>query len=155
MNDNQFKNRGIAVSGEDFAAAELEMGVTLPTDLKKFIGSVSNGGVPQRAYWPLNNGEFLWVNCFLPLKNSFGRGRTIEETYQFCRKMNFLPEGCIPFAIDYGGNYFCADQRGTVFFFATDELHLDRSIEQNMESAQQCLDNGIIEFWNGLKEEGY
>ena len=128
------------------------MGVPLPQDLKEFL-AFANGGVPTKAYWPIDGGEFLWVKRFLSLKDSLGRGRTIEETYSLGGQKAFLPRNLIPFAIDHGGNYFCLDGDNRVYFYAIDAWNPELAFDANARRAKRYLVNGLRVFVNRLRKK--
>ena len=155
MESSDFKNQGVQISEEDIRLAEADLGVSLPSEFKKFLLSVSNGGVPRNAYWPVGDEEYLWLSRFLPIKDSLGRGRTIEETYRLGKEKAFLPDGFVVFAIDHGGNYFCLDQDARVYFFAMDAWRPDVEFSENGRHAKRFLADSLKEFLDGLEEEGY
>ncbi|TKC89209.1 SMI1/KNR4 family protein [Trinickia terrae] len=153
MYENEFANGGPQVSMDDLQHAEADMGVQLPQDFKDYL-LFANGGVPSKAYWPIDGGEYLWVKRFLSLKDSLGRGRPIEETYALGLQKAFLSPNLIPFAIDHGGNYFCLDRDG-VYFYVVDAWRAEVGFEENARHAKRHLTDGIRSFINGLEEDGY
>ncbi|WP_260436518.1 SMI1/KNR4 family protein [Burkholderia sp. Bp9004] len=152
MYGNEFTKGGVSLSTADFARAEAQMGKSLPEGLKEFLLSV-NGGVPERTYWPIDGGEFLWVKRFLSLIDSLGRGPTIEQSYLNGQQRAFLPSDLIPFAIDHGGNFFCLDEAGRVYFYAVDAWSPDATFEANVQHAKSYLTVEIRAFIEGLEPD--
>jgi len=153
MTHNTLAKSAGSLSREAIADIENSLGMALPAGLAELYLS-HNGGIPEKAYWPLDSGEFLWVKRFLSMKIPSDTARTLEETRQLGLDKDFLPPDLVPFAIDHGGNYFCFDAAGRIYFYALDAWRETLSAAQNKAKAKQFLCADFVEFFNGLALEG-
>ncbi len=149
---NNFSYTDNVISSEDISFVEKQIGISLPDEVVNHYLS-NNGGIPTKTYWVKDNWVYLWLHEFLPIKYTNETTRTLEETYLFLRNKNLIPENLVPFAVDHGGNYFCFDSEGKIYFYTMDDWNSDFSYEENQEQSKQYLCKNINEFIDGLLEE--
>lgn len=131
---------------DDIRHVELNLGITLPAEVTQHYLD-HNGGIPDPNCWMMDNGEWHCVQQFLPVK--YGR-RTLETVYLQGIEKGYLAKNLIPFANDHGGNYFCVDQEGRVYFCAMDVWDRDLSDETNRKNATKLLVDSFSAFVAGL-----
>jgi len=146
-----FSKGGVNLSSEDIGDIQQHLNLVLPEELVNHY-LIHNGGIPSNSFWILEDGCSLWVKKFLPMKFPVGTGRTLEDSYLLMVAKNVMPKGLIPFAIDHGGNYFCIDTSGEVYFYAVDRWDEALSDEQNHEKAKKKLGVSFQLFVNQLVE---
>ncbi|MGH9760486.1 MAG: SMI1/KNR4 family protein [Blastocatellia bacterium] len=130
----------------DLDEVELNRGVKLPDEVRRHYLEY-NGGIPDPNCWVMENGEWHCVQQFLPIK--YGK-RTLESVYLKGVEKGYLGPEMVPFANDQGGNYFCFDQAGRVFFYAMDVWSPDATNEENKKRAAKLLADSFNEFVSGL-----
>jgi len=131
-----FSNCGANLSLEDIGDIQQQLDLVLPEELVNHY-LIHNGGIPSNSFWILEDGCSLWVKKFLPIKFPVGTERTLEDSYLLMVAKNVMPNGLMPFAIDHGGNYFCIDTSGEVYFYAVDGWDEALNNEQNHEKAKK------------------
>ncbi|MQP66283.1 hypothetical protein GE253_13125 [Niveispirillum sp. SYP-B3756] len=106
------------LSEEDMRLLEIELKFPLPEYFKKFYLK-HNGGTPNLSCFEPDdpNYDAYEISQFLPIKDKTSDGRNIENTCQKMRKKGVFPSDLIPFAKDWGGNFFCITPNGSVIFF--------------------------------------
>ncbi|MBD9359192.1 SMI1/KNR4 family protein [Methylomonas fluvii] len=139
------------LSPEDIVNIQQYLNPVLPEELVNHY-LMHNGGIPSNSFWILEDGCSLWVKKFLPMKFPVGTERTLEDSYLLMVAKNVMPKALIPFAIDHGGNYFCIDTFGEVYFYAVDRWDEALNDEQNHEKAKKKLGVSFQWFVNQLVE---
>ncbi|WP_289630235.1 SMI1/KNR4 family protein [Bacteroides sp.] len=94
----------------------------LPFEFKNFYLN-SNGGVPIKKYFYIEKDDnFVEISFFIPIfytTSDLGE-LNIESTYQELIKKN-IPNIYLPFAVDWGGNYFALNlETGNVILLLMD-----------------------------------
>jgi len=102
MSDLNFRDCAAQINNDDLDAAEVSMGVILPSKLREHY-LLQNGGVPDKTCYPFE-GDLYSVRWFFPIKYGVPT-RTLEATY--ARVADAIPAGLIPFTNDGGGNLYC------------------------------------------------
>jgi len=65
-----------------------------------------------------------------------------------------IPKNLLPFANDWGGNFFCLDlDNYSIVYFATDSFDEDLTMQENHRKLQRYLTNSFANFVNGLVAE--
>ena len=152
MTGLRFSSASVKLTDADVQAVAAQVGGHLPADVAAHYVA-TNGGAPSNAYWPQKDRECIWIQRFLPMRDAQGKGRTLEETYAFLRGRDLIPEGLVPFAIDFGGNYLAFDKSGKIYFYAIDAWDEDRSNAQNQRRAKRRLCDSLTELLEGLVPE--
>lgn len=150
MAKNTFRDVSKKLTPVDLAVVESALKIVLPDPVKSHYLEY-NGGAPERTCWELESGEALCITDFLPMMYAFEDGRTMESVYLKGLKRNFLVKGLVPFANDWGGNYFCFDDEGRVYFYSIDNWSDRRSTEDNKRAATKFLLPSFAEFIDRLK----
>ncbi|MGN8274940.1 SMI1/KNR4 family protein [Pseudomonas sp. SMN5] len=76
------------------------------------------------------------------------------STYQLMLKNQVLPAHLLPFANDWGGNFFCLNlDTGAVSYFTTDNFDSDLSPEENQARSERPLCSDFLRFVQGLVDE--
>ena len=122
-----------------------------------------NGGCPQKSYLCCSGGfEPLEVAYFMPIKYNMDDNNNpnslLEGTYFLMKEKNVIPEELLPFAHDWGGNFFCLSmENNKIYFYVHDEFDPDLSMEENQIKAQRCVSDSFDDFINSLvtEEETY
>lgn len=149
---NGFDYSENSVSADEIDQAENEMGLKIPLSLRSHFLQC-NGGVPKKSWWESDEWEPLSVGEFMPIKYPIDSDTTLEKTYIRTAKKNILPEDFVPFATDWGGNFFCIDAVGAIFFYAMDAWSGSCSLEENKRNATRFLCGNLPDFIDGLKAE--
>ncbi len=149
MNFNKFSETSNPVTLHDIQSVEKEIGLVFPKEMIDHYLRF-NGGFAERNRWEYEEGEFHCVHGFIPIKHPSGSRKTIEEVYKKMISKNLLPKTFIPFARDPGGNFFCTDENGKVYYYVMDVWDDELSIEQNQKTATELICNSFAEFIDGL-----
>jgi hypothetical protein len=147
-----FNEQGSKITDLDIKKIEKRIGKEIPKELASHYLN-SNGGIPINCYWPQGDGIYLWIQQFLSMKESIGEGRTLEDTYLLGQERKFLPKSLLPFAVDYGGNYFCIDDNSHIYFYALDAWEQNLSYKQNHERISNYLCQSLSDFLTALIDE--
>jgi cell wall assembly regulator SMI1 len=137
VDENIFTNCEKEISEKEIRLVEQDLGIKLPDDFKDHYRRY-NGGQPQNTILLDPIYEYHEVGYFMPLlyckdsednPNSTLNGRAKVEWNE-----KSLPPSLLPFAFDWGGNYFCIDHKnGHIFYFLKDVWSENISIEKNWE----------------------
>ena len=105
MSYQNFKNCEPPITNDDLNAAEVEMGVILPSDLREHYLKY-NGGSPVHRSFRVDDYYYV-LRDFFPVKYGIldDPTDTLEGTYDLVK--DAIPEGLLPFADDGAGNLFC------------------------------------------------
>jgi hypothetical protein len=154
---NAFTGCEQAVGDKDFALVEQDLGVTLPEDFKNHYRQF-NGGTPEKTVWidPEGKWEENEVGSFLPLRYWKTKGNDPDFIIEGITRQDWaagqLPRNLIPFATDWGGNYFCIDHvTGKIYFFVRDVWSDNLTNEQNLEANTRYVTSSLKEFVDGLE----
>jgi cell wall assembly regulator SMI1 len=155
MAHNSFTNLAQPINGGDLKALEKAIGASLPASFKTHYLKY-NGGLPENTYWlEPDTGEDFEVAEFKSISVS-GDDNTpsILSTYKSMIQKNVLPPRLLPFANDWGGNFFCLDtETEAVKFFATDSFDPERSMVENQKHAERYLCSDFDKFVENLINE--
>src|SRR5262245_66279103 len=152
MARNTFSNVREKITAAEIADTGTALGVVIPDEVVQHYVE-HNGGTPARACWESNDFEPQCISQFLPIKHATKGGLSVEKSYRNGVDKGFLPRGLVPFAVDWGGNYFCFDEDGGVYFFAVDAWSDDRSTEENQKDATRFLSRSFKTFVDKLVPE--
>ena len=131
---------------DDIRDVESRLGIVIPGEVRDHYLQ-HNGGIPDPNCWMMDNSVWHCVQMFLPIK--YGR-RTLESVYKQGAEKGYLTKNLIPFGNDHGGNYFCFDETGRVYFCAMDVWSRELSDEANRKNATKLLAPSFNEFVAGL-----
>jgi len=151
MLENKLSNNEAAITPADLDHLESAIGKKLPTPFKNHYLKY-NGGVPERTYWVSEDfDEALEVAAFKPIT---GGDSTLLSTYQLMLKKQVLPAQLLPFANDWGGNFFCLNlDTEAVSYFTTDSFDSDLSPEENQAQSEKLVCSNFLRFVQGLIDE--
>jgi hypothetical protein len=152
MARNTFSGASEPVSAAEIADTATALGVVIPEEVARHYVE-HNGGTPARPCWEQNDFEPLCIAEFLPIRHATEDGSSVETSYANGVKKGFLPRGLVPFAVDWGGNYFCFDEDGRVYFFAVDAWSDRLSNEENQKKAAKLLSRSFKTFIDKLVPE--
>lgn len=143
MNHNRLADTWPPVSDSDLDIVERRINRQLPQGLRRLYLH-TNGGYPERSVFVGGEDDYE-VQVVLPVVHG---QRTLESVYELIvLTKQLIPPHLIPFANNSGGDYYCVDDRGRVFFVAMDPPN-----EPPIQIAAS-----IEEFLNGMvtPEEAY
>ncbi|MBJ2348996.1 MULTISPECIES: SMI1/KNR4 family protein [Pseudomonas] len=151
MLENKFPDPETAVTSMDLDRLESIIGKRLPAPFRSHYLKY-NGGVPERTYWLGDDfDEPLEVAAFKPIA---GSDSTVLSTYQLMLKKQLLPANLLPFANDWGGNFFCLNlDTEAVSYFTTDSFDSGRSPEENQTHSERPVCSNFLRFVQGLIHE--
>jgi len=154
MIENKFSGSSPAITAADLDHLESVMGKKLPSPFRNHYLK-HNGGTPERTYW--QNEDFeepVEVSVFKPISNGES---TVLSTYQLMLKKQVIPAHLLPFANDWGGNFFCLNlDTGAVSYFTTDSFDSfdsDLSPEENQINSEKPVCSNFLRFVQGLIDE--
>lgn len=153
---NEFENCEQSISAEDLEAVERSIGYPLPAEFSAHYLKW-NGGKPLRDTFYDESGEGDTIAHVYPVKHCAKRNddpkALLDGHYQYMLQKGVIPKNLLPFASDWGGNFFCIDlQSGAVVFYATDAFSPDASQAENFRDAQRKLSPSFSEFIDALEE---
>lgn len=145
-----FLNPSPAITANDIDAIEKALQVVIPKKVQEHY-LAHNGGMPRpNCYWFIGDGiEWHRIRTFFPMKYPEG-GRTLEKVYRLGIDKDDLIRNLVPFADDEGGNYFCFDETGRVFFYPLDAWDHELSRQENKEKTPEFLCSSFQAFVLGL-----
>lgn len=76
----------------------------------------------------------------------------MESVLAVARAKDILLGNLVPFASDWGGNYFCFDSHGRIYFYSLDDWSAEMSMEENKKNAARLLANDFDSFFERLEE---
>jgi cell wall assembly regulator SMI1 len=133
----------------DIYSLEKSIGYALPIDfVNQYLSS--NGGVSDKNYFYFEkHDEYLEVSLFIPIAYPSDKlgNLTIEKSYGHLTRAG-IPKKYLPFATDWGGNYFSIDLE------TNDVVLLLMDLGEFTERSVQHLTMGFSHFLDELKEEG-
>ena len=141
---------------EDITQVELDLGILIPNEVKIHYLQ-HNGGLPDPNTWIIDEDFGIWhsVSTFFPMRypSDFSTGITIESVYKQGQEKDFLLRDLVPFANDPGGNFFCFDPNGQVYFYSMDDWDQNLSKDENKLKSKRFLTNSFSAFVEGLTSE--
>ena len=151
MIENKFLNSKSAITAADLDHLESIIGKKLPLPFRIHYLKY-NGGTPERTYWQSEDFEGpVEVSVFKSIVDSES---TVLSTYQLMLKKKVLPPHLLPFANDWGGNFFCLNlDTGAISYFTIDAFDSDRSPEENHAESETPVCSNFLRFVQGLIDE--
>jgi len=154
MEKNIFSECEKSVTEKDFALVEQDLAAKLPVDFKEHYIKF-NGGTPKNTIWADVKHDYLEVRDFMPLLYNKSFGDDPDFTLNGIAKDEWgsrkLPPTFLPFAMDWGGNYFCIElDSGNVYYFVRDVWSDNISIEKNLEINSIYVTDSIKTFVDNL-----
>ena len=149
MSTNKFTNCHKQLTESDIEAAERRIGFQLPAQLKQHY-SVCNGGEPEKRCWKDEKWDYMCLKYFFPIRSAAAAADELEDVVVLedvlveLSEDSLIPSGFIPFADNWGGDYFCIDKdEGSIYFFAMDYT-------DDHERGKRYLTSSLTEFIEGL-----
>lgn len=155
MVENTFSTTEMAITSTDIDTLELAIGYKVPRPFRTHYLKY-NGGSPQRTYWFSDTFEEpLEIATFKPIsKAGEANASSILSTYTAMVRKQVIPPHLLPFANDWGGNFFCLNlNTGAISYFATDSFYSDVSPKENQAKAEQPICSDLTCFVQGLIDE--
>lgn len=151
MIENTFSDDEGAITPGDLDHLESAIGKQLPPPFRNHYLKY-NGGIPERTYWLSEDfDEPLEVAAFKQLADS---PSSLLSTYRSMLKKQVIPAHLLPFANDWGGNFFCLNlDSGSISYFTTDSFDSDLSSEANQTRSEKYVCSSFIRFVQGLINE--
>nr|WP_232916696.1 SMI1/KNR4 family protein [Pseudomonas corrugata] len=149
--ENAFSGGEAALTPADLDQLESMIGKKLPAPFRNHYLKY-NGGMPERAYWVSEDFFYpIEVATFKPIAHGES---TVLFTYQLMLKKQVLPAHLLPFANDWGGNFFCLNlDTEAVSYFTTDSFDSDLSPEENQAQSEKLVCSNFLRFVQGLIDE--
>lgn len=106
---------------------------------------LSNGGIPSKTYFYVeNDDDYVEISFFIPIKYPSDKlaNMIVEESYNKLVQIG-MPNYYIPFALDWGGNYFSIDTtNNNVILLLTDLGEFsEKSIKYLSQDFKGFIDN--------------
>ena len=142
----------------DITKTEEKLSITLPDDFVSHYLQF-NGGIPEKSWWDGDEDfEPIEVAAFKPFvynsQTNNALGSLIDGCYISMVDREVIPKNLLPFANDWGGNFFCLDlDNYSIVYFATDSFDEDLTMQENHTKLQRYLTNSFANFVNGLVAE--
>jgi hypothetical protein len=151
MVENTFSDDETAITPAHLDHLESAIGKKLPSPFRNHYLKY-NGGIPERTYWLSEDfDEPLEVAAFKPIG---GDSSSLLSTYQSMLKKQVIPAHLLPFANDWGGNFFCLNlDSGSISYFTTDSFDSDLSPEENQARSEKHVCSNFIRFVQELINE--
>lgn len=143
-----FLRSSISLVQADIVSVEETIGYNLPVDFKKQYLN-SNGGIASKNYFYVEADEgCVEISFFIPIKYPSERLGNMEIITTW---NNLVAKGLIknylPFAVDWGGNYFALDLiSGNIVLLLMDMGELT-------DSTIKYLANDFLHFVDNLEED--
>lgn len=126
MYENRFSECEARLTEEDLVEVERTFNVMIHAELRRHY-LFCNGGTPEKTCWTESGWEPTCLVFFLSIRPrfstdaSFAGGNSLQDTLTDLLDGPHIPPGLVPFAQDWGGNYFCIDgETGGIYFYAMD-----------------------------------
>lgn len=145
-----FAHAGPPVTRDEIHAAEGAVGIPFPQDVVRHYLAV-NGGYPAHTFW--GDGEREQdVSYFFPVgPASADDGGTVEAEYAGFVARGLIDADLVPFARDAGGNFYCFDAAGAVYYTVFDVWDPARTPAENRAYARSRLTESFARFAGGLE----
>ncbi|ENL6905816.1 SMI1/KNR4 family protein [Enterobacter ludwigii] len=155
---NNFKKCEKKIGRADIYKTESKLSITLPDDFVSHYLQF-NGGTPEKSWWDGDEGfEPVEVAGFKPFvyntQTNDDPGTLIDGCYISMLDREMIPRNLLPFANDWGGNFFCLNlDNYSIVYFATDSFDEDLTMQENHIKLQRYLINSFSNFVDGLVTE--
>ncbi|EPF1233153.1 SMI1/KNR4 family protein [Enterobacter cloacae] len=155
---NNFKKCEKKIGLADIYKTASKLSISLPDDFVSHYLQF-NGGTPEKSWWDGDEGfEPVEVAGFKPFVyntqiNDDPRS-LIDGCYISMLDREVIPRNLLPFANDWGGNFFCLNlDNYSIVYFATDSFDKDLTMQENHIKLQRYLTNSFSHFVEGLVTE--
>ncbi|EKS7113616.1 SMI1/KNR4 family protein [Enterobacter ludwigii] len=155
---NNFKKCEKKIGRADIYKTESKLSITLPDDFVSHYLQF-NGGIPEKSWWDGGEGfEPVEVAGFKPFvyntQTNDDPRSLIDGCYISMLDREVIPRNLLPFANDWGGNFFCLNlDNYSIVYFATDSFDKDLTMQENHIKLQRYLTNSFSHFVEGLVTE--
>lgn len=142
----------------DITKTEEKLSITLPDDFVSHYLQF-NGGISEKSWWDGDEDfEPTEMAAFKPFAYNSQTNNAPESLIDGCYismvDREVIPKDLLPFANDWGGNFFCLDlDNYSIVYFATDSFDEDLTMQENHRKLQRYLTNSFANFVNGLVAE--
>lgn len=146
-----------SVSEDDVQAFELQTGLTLPDDYKKYLVSFNGGSFQRNCFWTRENPDTFLVLRDLYSLNCGPSYRHLNECWNLAkgRDLKQFADGLSQY-IEIGDAHGCGllldTASGAVLMYDPDHLHLDTAKE--VVEIFEFVASSFGEFVTGLISEG-
>ena len=143
---------GPKLKKKDIESVEAKLSISFP-DSFKALYLKGNGGIPNNAIW--SDMESEWeeheIRDFLPLVYAYEHSEPMDGWVESHWAEKTLPTNLIPFATDWGDNFFCINRDdGKIYYFIRDVWSEYLSVEDNLEINARFLSNSFDDFISKL-----
>ena len=155
---NNFKKCEKKIGRADIYKTESKLSITLPDDFVLHYLEF-NGGTPEKSWWNGDEGfEPVEVAGFKPFvyntQTNDDPRSLIDGCYISMLDREVIPRNLLPFANDWGGNFFCLNlDNYSIVYFATDSFDEDLTMQENHIKLQRYLINSFSNFVERLVTE--
>ncbi|MBK1517717.1 SMI1/KNR4 family protein [Enterobacter ludwigii] len=155
---NNFKKCEKKIGRADIYKTESKLSITLPDDFVSHYLQF-NGGIPEKSWWDGGEGfEPVEVAGFKPFvyntQTNDDPRSLIDGCYISMLDREVIPRNLLPFANDWGGNFFCLNlDNYSIVYFVTDSFDKDLTMQENHIKLQRYLTNSFSHFVEGLVTE--
>ncbi|KZP61228.1 SMI1 / KNR4 family protein [Enterobacter ludwigii] len=155
---NNFKKCEKKIGRADIYKTESKLSITLPDDFVSHYLQF-NGGIPEKSWWDGDEGfEPVEVAGFKPFvyntQTNDDPRSLIDGCYISMLDREVIPRNLLPFANDWGGNFFCLNlDNYSIVYFSTDSFDEDLTMQENHIKIQRYLTNSFSNFVDGLVTE--
>ncbi|RIY35307.1 SMI1/KNR4 family protein [Capnocytophaga canis] len=132
------------ISQMDIELLEKKISKKLPIDfVNQYL--LSNGGIPSKTYFYVeNDDDYVEISFFIPIKYPSDKlaNMIVEESYNKLVQIG-MPNYYIPFALDWGGNYFSIDTTNNNIILLLTDLgeFSEKSIKYLSQDFKDFIDN--------------
>ena len=130
--DNKFHNFEKNISLSEIKEAEENIEYFFPKKFKEFYLS-HNGGTPEKCCWTDKDSEldYLEIASFIPFKfcekQHNNPDHLIDGIYKKMVIKKIIPANIVPFATDWGGNFFCIRKTdNSIIYYTINDILLQR-----------------------------
>lgn len=144
MMKNIFLKSSKPISQMDIELLEKKISKKLPIDfVNQYL--LSNGGIPSKTYFYVeNDDDYVEISFFIPIKYPSDKlaNMIVEESYNKLVQIG-MPNYYIPFALDWGGNYFSIDTTNNNIILLLTDLgeFSEKSIKYLSQDFKDFIDN--------------
>ena len=133
----------------DITGLEETLGTRLPADFADLYLH-ANGGIADKSYFYVEEDEgFVEVSFFIPINYPSGELGNLDVLKSYLKLTDKgIPKRYLPFAVDWGGNYFAIDLE------TNEVVLLLMDLGEFTDSSVKHLSSCFLNFINELEEEG-
>lgn len=133
----------------DITGLEETLGTRLPADFADLYLH-ANGGVADKSYYYVEEDEgFVEVSFFIPINYPSDELGNLDVFKSYLKLTDKgIPKRYLPFAVDWGGNYFAIDLE------TNEVVLLLMDLGEFTDSSVKHLSSCFLNFINELEEEG-